>query len=287
MNAQLKIVFYLIVILISLVVLKLLSEIVYQIYKTDEPIWKMVWSDEFDYSGPPDSDIWDYELGDGCPGLCGWGNRELQHYTDKPENVRVEDGNLIIQVQHDTTYTNNYTSAKLRTKPEYSVKYGKVEVRAKNPSGRGIWPAIWMLPTQKKYGGWPKSGEIDIMEHVGYSADSIFGTVHTEAYNHLKDTHKSDAMVISDNEDAFHNYAIVWSPSKIDFFIDDALYFTFENENMTTKEWPFDQEFHLIINTAVGGNWGGKFGIDEIIVGQKFLIDYVRVYEDKSPRRLF
>ncbi len=287
MKGQLKIAFYFFIILICLAVLKLLSEIVYQTTKTDEAEWSMLWSDDFDSDGAPDDKIWEYVIGDGCPNLCGWGNNELQYYTDKQENVRVENGNLIIQVQSDSTYKNNYTSAKLKNRSELAIKYGKVEIRAKNPSGRGTWPALWMLPVDNKYRGWPRSGEIDIMEHVGYDPDTIVGTVHTEAYNHMIGTHKTQPIAIPNNEEDFHEYEIQWTADKIDFLIDDRLYFTYQNENKTPKEWPFDQEFYIIINTAVGGNWGGRFGVEEAVIGEEFLIDYVRVYEDKSPQRLF
>ena len=287
MVSKLKTVLYFLVILLGIAALKLLSEINYQTKKLYGADWKLEWSDEFDKENTLDSLTWDYILGDGCPGLCVWGNNELEYYTDKEENVRVENGHLIIQIQTDTAYRNKYTSGKIRSTSSKSIQYGKVEIRAMNPSGLGTWPALWMLPENNDYGQWPRSGEIDIMEHVGYDPDTIVGTVHTERYNHLKGTQKGKYFYVPDNESVFHEYEIQWTPEKVDFFLDDQIYFTFENENQSSKEWPFDKPFYIIMNLAVGGNWGGRHGVDESIVGQKFIIDYVRVYEDKSPKRLF
>jgi len=153
----------------------------------------LVWSEEFNYSGVPDPQKWSYDLGDACnlPCGCGWGNHESQFYTDRLENARVENGCLVIEARHEKTGTRDYSSARLVTKNKGDWKYGRIEVRAKLPSGTGIWPAIWMLPTDVTHGGWPRSGEIDIMENVGYLPDSIFGTVHTERFNGMKGTQKS------------------------------------------------------------------------------------------------
>lgn len=241
----------------------------------------LVWSDEFDRDGLPDEEKWSYSEGDGCPNLCGWGNNEKQYYTkERLENTRIENGILIIETKKDTIEgKETYSSAKLSTKGKGDWKYGQMEIRAKLPSGRGTWPAIWMLPSQNVYGKWPNSGEIDIMEHVGYDPDSIFGTVHTGAYNHMKGTHKGARTGRSDAESAFHIYKIEWTADQIDFYVDDEAYFSFRNEKATSKEWPFDQDFYLIINLAIGGSWGGIKGLDETIFPQKMEIDYVRVYQ--------
>jgi len=238
-----------------------------------------IWSDEFNYQGAPDSTKWSYDLGDGCPNVCGWGNNELEYYTNRLVNSRVENGNLIIEAHKEDFQNQKFTSTRLVSKNKGDWKYGRIEVRAKLPTGKGTWPAIWMLPTDWEYGGWPASGEIDIMEHVGYNPDSIFGTVHTSAYNHIKGTHVGDKLFVSDSEEAFHLYAIEWTNEKIDFFIDDEKYFTFSNERKSFKEYPFDKKFHLILNIAVGGNWGGKNGIDEEIFPVRMEVDYVRVYD--------
>ena len=150
-----------------------------------------VWSDEFDYTGLPDSARWDYDLGDGCPKLCGWGNNELQYYTARRlGNARVENGRLIIEAHREDFEGRQYTSARLVSRHKGDWKYGRIAVRARLPRGRGVWPAIWMLPTHWKYGGWPESGEIDIMEHVGYEPDSVYSALHTKAYNGMAGTQK-------------------------------------------------------------------------------------------------
>ncbi len=240
---------------------------------------KLIWSDEFDVEGAPNPEIWSFRIGDGCDlGKCGWGNNESQYYTDRPENVRVNDGLLVIEAKKDTLGNKKYSSTRMVTQYKKDWKYGRVEVRALLPSGRGTWPAIWMKSTDNTYGGWPESGEIDIMEHVGYDSLLIHGTVHTEAFNHMKKTQKGSEIEVPDAESAFHVYAVEWYEDRIDFFVDDTKYHTFLNPNMTWEEWPFDQKFFLILNIAVGGNWGGRKGIDESIFPQKMLVDYVRVY---------
>lgn len=237
--------------------------------------WTMVWNDEFEYSGLPDPSKWGYDIGGN-----GWGNNETQYYTEnRLENARVENGKLIITCLNESYAGSSYTSARLVTKNKGDWLYGKVVVRAKLPTGRGTWPAIWMLPTDWEYGGWPDSGEIDIMEHVGYDQNRIHQTVHTEAYNHTRGTQKSGTLVVDSVSSGFHDYSIEWFEDKIDFFIDDALVFTFENENNSFREWPFDKRFHLILNIAFGGDWGGAMGIDPSCLPQKMEVDYVRVYE--------
>ena len=236
--------------------------------------FKLVWNDEFSISGKPDTSKWNYDIGGN-----GWGNNELQYYTSDSTNVRVEDGKLIIQVQNIKDSQAEYTSARIITKNKGDWLYGRIEVKAKIPGGRGTWPAIWMLPTDWEYGGWPASGEIDIMEHVGYDPNVVHGTVHTEAFNHSIGSQVGDQHTISSAITEFHLYAIEWYKNKIDFFIDDYKYFTFTNQNKSYGEWPFDKRFHLIMNIAVGGNWGGRQGIDNSIFPAEMIIDYVRVYE--------
>lgn len=241
--------------------------------------YELVWSDEFEYNGLPDEKKWSYDIGDGCPNVCGWGNNELEYYTEKRlENARVEEGQLIITAIKENFGSKNYTSARLVSREKGDWTYGRIEVRAKLPAGVGTWPAIWMLSTDWSYGGWPESGEIDIMEHVGYEPDSIYGTVHTKAYNHGIGTQRGGKIEITDCEEEFHVYAIEWTYNKIDFFVDDNKYFTFEKEQGSEK-WPFDKRFHLLLNLAVGGNWGGAKGVDESVFPQQMKVDYVRVYQ--------
>ncbi len=254
-------------------------------HKTNSPEtneYKLVWADEFDKSGLPDSTKWGYDYGTGCPN-CGWGNNELQFYTQKRlENARVEDGNLIIEAHKEDFENRQYTSARLVTKDKGDWLYGKFEIRMKLPRGVGTWPAFWMLSSDWQYGGWPQSGEIDIMEHVGYAQDTIHGTIHTEAYNHGIGTQKGQNIRIENTSTEFHTYSIEWTEDKIKWSIDDKQYFEVSNEKKTFSEWPFDKRFYLIVNLAIGGNWGGKYGVNDDALPQKMVVDYVRVYQKKS-----
>lgn len=236
---------------------------------------RLIWSDEFNYTGTPDTTRWNYDLGG-----HGWGNNELQFYTNNNKNIRVENGNLIIEARKDSLEKNAYTSSRLVSKKKGDWLYGRIEVRAKLPKGKGTWPAIWMLPTDWKYGGWPASGEIDIMEHVGYDPGVIHGTIHTEAYNHVKQTQKEGKITVANAQDEFHTYAVEWRENKMDFLVDDKRYHTVARDPKDDyKGWPFDEKFHLVMNLAVGGHWGGAKGVDENIWPQRMEIDYVRVYE--------
>ncbi len=239
----------------------------------------LIWSDEFSYNGLPDSSKWSYDIGDGCPQLCGWGNNELQYYTSNLQNVRVENGLMIIEAHHHPDSAIPYTSARVVTRGKAQWKYGRIEVRAKLPGGRGTWPAIWMLPDEWKYGGWPASGEIDIMEHVGFDEGVIHGTLHSESFNHIKKTQREGIVRIEGVTSDFHVYAVEWTEGKITFSVDGKPYYSVEKSPSDTwKEWPFDQPFYLIMNIAVGGFWGGMQGIDDTIWPQRMEVDYVRVY---------
>ena len=237
----------------------------------------LVWSDEFENPGLPDPSKWRYNVGAGL-----WGNQESQYYTNaRPENARVSGGHLIIEARQEPWKGRRYTSARLLTKQEWL--YGRFEVSARLPSGRGTWPAIWMLPDLPKYGGWPLGGEIDIMEHVGHDADRVHFTIHTAAYNHRIGTQKWNSTLVPTARTGFNLYAVEWTPSDINGYVNDLNYFAFYNErlrhsNADEKEWPFDHPFHLILNIAVGGSWGGQQGIDPDIWPQRMEVDYVRVY---------
>ncbi len=246
------------------------------------PPTKLVWEENFDVDGLPNPAHWDYDVGNACelPCGCGWGNNELQYYTrENTKNARIENGQLIIEAIKEKYENNQYTSARLVTRQKKDIRYGKIEVRAKLPSGRGTWPAIWLLPTENKYGGWPNSGEIDLMEHVGYNPDSIFGTVHTKAFNHMLGTQDGGKIFVPTAEKEFHVYAIEWYPDRIIWSVDNKPYHTFYKKKDRFAEWPFDQKFHLILNLAVGGNWGGAKGVDETIWPQQFIVDYIKVYD--------
>ncbi|MBN1599843.1 MAG: family 16 glycosylhydrolase [Bacteroidales bacterium] len=236
--------------------------------------WTLQWSDEFDYTGAPDPDDWNTEIW-----TPGWVNEELQAYTDRSENVRVENGILIIEARRDFWNDYEYTSARIQTSHKHDALYGRIEVKAILPEGRGTWPAIWMLPSDWVYGGWPTCGEIDIMEHVGYDPGVIHASIHTESYNHTINTQVTEQITVSDFNTAYHVYALEWTPTDIKMFVDDTHYFTFINEETGYREWPFDKPFHVILNIAVGGTWGGARGVDRRIWPQQMVVDYVRFYE--------
>lgn len=253
-------------------------------YSSFSQQWKLVWSDEFDYSGQPDATKWSFDTEGNN---WDWGNNEAQNYTPASnKNAWVENGQLVIEARKEQFYwsgdgeTKEYTSARLITQGKGDWLYGKVEVKALLPEGRGMWPAIWMLPTNSEYGGWPKSGEMDIMENVGYDPNTIHCNIHTESYHHSIGTNKGNSITVSDPHTNWHIYSLEWNPENVSFFCDGNLVFSFDNEHNTYKEWPFDKPFHLLLNVAVGGGWGGTEGIDDNIFPQQMLVEYVRVYEE-------
>jgi len=233
-----------------------------------------IFADEFNYTGLPDPNKWGYDIGG-----SGWGNNELQYYTNQLKNAFVANGKLTITAYKEEMEGRNYTSARLITKNKGDIKYGRIEVKAQLPSGLGTWPAIWMLPTDWVYGGWPSSGEIDIMEHVGYDQDVIHITTHSEKYYFKINTQKSATKKIENASTQYHVYRLDWTPEKITGYIDNELIFTNVNEGTDYKAWPFDQRFHLLLNIAVGGDWGGAKGIDEKAFPASMLVDYVRFYK--------
>ncbi|MDR1864343.1 MAG: glycoside hydrolase family 16 protein [Bacteroidales bacterium] len=240
--------------------------------------WKLVWSDEFDEAGLPDPDKWDFDTKGNA---TGWGNNEAQYYTYKDTSTAmVKDGLLHITARKKDMEGKHYISARLFTKQSWL--YGRFEIRAKLPSGRGSWPALWMLPTEQAYGRWPGSGEIDIMENVGYDPAVVHGTVHTKKLNHVLKTQKGGSINVPDAGSAFHTYTLEWEATQCRFYVDDVRYFSFDRENDDHGLWPFDKHFRLLVNVAVGGNWGGAHGIDDDSFPLRFEIDYVRVYQKKQ-----
>jgi len=253
--------------------------------------WRLVWSDEFDKDGLPDPAKWNYETG-------FLRNNEQQYYTaGRKENARVENGLLIIEARKEqfknpgfeaagkgtNTWKRSrefadYTSASLTTRGKASWTYGRIEVRAKLPSGRGTWPAIWTLGANGGQ-GWPACGEIDIMEFVGFEPGIVHANIHTRKYNHVKKTGKGSQITIPDASEKFHVYALEWDAEQLKFFVDDHPYFTFRNEGIGSDAWPYDKDQYLILNLAIGGEWGGQHGIDDAIFPQRYCIDYVRVYQ--------
>jgi beta-glucanase (GH16 family) len=243
--------------------------------------YKLVWSDEFSYTGLPDSSKWSYDVGGN-----GWGNNELEYYTKADTaNAVARNGFLYLTARKQQNGKNGYTSARLVTKGKGDWLYGRIEVRAQLPAGRGLWPAIWMLPTDWKYGGWPASGEIDIMENVGFMPDSIFGSIHTKSFNHVIHTQKTKGLFLKDPYTAFHIYAVEWDAKEIRFLLDGTTYLKFQNTGKGFAEWPFDQRFHLLLNIAVGGGWGGQKGVDDSVFPRSMIVDYVRFYQSAKNTR--
>lgn len=235
--------------------------------------FKLVWSDEFEKAGAPDTAKWAYEKG-------MVRNREAQYYTEaRPENARIENGKLIIEARREQWEKAEYTSASLTTFGKAAWSHGKVEARAKLPGGRGTWPAIWMLGVNRREVGWPKCGEIDIMENVGFEPDVIHANIHTEAYNHARKTNKGNKIEIAGPDRDFHVYSVEWDSNEMKFAVDGKVYFTYANEKTGTAAWPFDQPFYLILNVAIGGTWGGQKGIDETAFPRRMEVDWVRVYQ--------
>jgi beta-glucanase (GH16 family) len=248
-------------------------------YMRDELNYTLIFEDQFE-GDSLNLDNWTYEINGN-----GGGNQELQYYTD--QNATVKDGLLTITARNESYLGMDYTSSRIVSRNKVDFKYGMVEVRAKLPAGVGTWAAIWMLPTNSVYGIWPNSGEIDIMEYVGYDDGRIFGTVHTGLFNHMDGTQKGGVYTkIDDMTTEFHTYKVEWLPDQIRFYVDDINYYTFRpttyNVCPSYEEWPFNKSFYLIMNVAVGGNWGGVQGVDSSAFPTSMIIDYVKVYQSEE-----
>lgn len=246
-----------------------------------EPDYELVWEDNFD--GPDiDESKWSFEVNGN-----GGGNNELQFYTDFPENAYIdqetEGGVLVIEAREEKYLGRKYTSARMRTLAKGDWLYGRFEIRAKLPEGQGLWPAIWMLPTNWRYGGWPTSGEIDIMELLGHEPDTVHGTIHYGSLGNHQYTGKPYKLDSGDFTNEFHTFALEWEETEMRWYVDGEKYLT--QTVWSTKNYdypaPFDQKFHMIMNVAVGGNWPGS--PDETTTfPQKMEVDYVRVFQ-KTP----
>lgn len=229
----------------------------------------LVWEDDFNTNGAPDAAKWAYDIG---TGNNGWGNGEAQYYTNRADNVKVENGNLVITAKKENHMGSNYTSARIKTQGLYEFTYGRVEIRAKLPQGGGTWPALWMLGANFPTVGWPACGEIDIMEHKGNEANKIYGTVHyANGSGGVTSTGKTTMATNVSSE--FHLYTIEWKPNEILVAVDNEVYFTFPNNSAL----PFDHDFFLIFNVAMGGTFGGN--IDAGFTQSTMEVDYVKVYQ--------
>ena len=234
--------------------------------------YSLVWSDEFNGTGLPDAAKWGYEVG-------MVRNHEAQYYTNaRTENARQEGGNLVIESRKETYQSASYTSASVITKGKAGWLYGRFEVRAQLPPGQGMWPAIWLMPVTNTYGGWPSSGEIDMMENFyPRGSNYIFSTIHTESYNWVKGTSRGSKLLVADPHTHYYTYTMEWYPSRIDLYVDTNLVYSFFKESSDYKVWPFNKPFYFILNAAIGGDAGGM--IDNSIFPTKMYVDYARVYQ--------
>jgi beta-glucanase (GH16 family) len=258
--------------------------------------WRLAWADEFDYDGPPDPGSWNIQVWDARKV-----NDEAQAYTARHANVRVEGGRLVLEAHREGYGEADYTSGRIHSAGKVDLLYGRVDFRARVPTGQGTWSALWMLPSDPfRYAtncepgiewqgnpacdAWPNSGEIDIMEHVGYDDQRVHGTVHNNAYYTVNWQHRKGAVEVRDVHRDFHVYSLVWTPQRLDMFYDGSLYFTYHNEGHGWEAWPYDHHFHMILNLAIGGYWGRAGGpIDDSIFPVSMEVDYVRVFEDAEP----
>lgn len=231
---------------------------------------ELVWEENFD-GNRLDEKNWTIETGDGCPKLCGWGNNERQIYT--ADNHELKSGFLYITAKKSG---DQYTSTRISTQKKREFQYGKIEIRAQLPLGMGLWPAFWMLGSNRDEVGWPRCGEIDILEYVGKEPEHIFTSLHTpDSHGSTVNTKKD---LVEGIEEGFHTFAIDWTEEHIEFLVDGESFYTFSPEHKDENTWPFDQPFYILVNLAIGGNFGGP-DVDDRIFPQQYVIDYIRVYQ--------
>jgi len=249
--------------------------------------WDQIWNDEFN------GDELDPSKWNKLSWRPGWVNNELQAYTNRDTNIFLENGFLILQGLIEpgysgtdytgSNYTADYTSGRINTDNKFSRTYGRFDIRAKLPKGKGSWPAIWMLGESISSIGWPACGEIDIMEHVGFDKGMIHGSVHTEDYNHMYNTQKSGSKFLDTATDSFHVYSLEWSPYYLRYLIDgESFFFVYNDSNGDNGKWPFNNPHYIILNLAIGGDWGGVEGVSVSAFPMRMLIDYVRVYKQSQ-----
>ena len=239
----------------------------------------LVMEDNFDVDGAPDPSIWAYDIGRGSENN-GWGNNELQYYTDSPDNVVVQNGYLIITAKQQALGGASYTSARLKTQNLFEQKYGRFEARIKLPLGQGLWPAFWMLGSNIEQVGWPQCGEIDIMEYLGNNPTQILGTLHGPGFSGGESFSKKYNLSNSRFDNEFHVFGVEWTETYINWYVDDVLYNQITRKQVEAEggEWVFDNSFFMILNMAVGGNLPGSPN-SSTTFPQRMLVDYVRVYQ--------
>ncbi|HEX2534618.1 MAG TPA: glycoside hydrolase family 16 protein, partial [Chitinophagaceae bacterium] len=237
------------------------------------PGYTLAWQEEF--SGTAiNENVWSFETGNGCPNNCGFGNNELQTYTR--DNAYLQDGKLIIEAKREGT---GYTSTRMISRDKKTFKFGRIDIRARLPKGKGIWPALWMMPQASKFGTWPASGEIDIMELVGHEPSKVHGTVHYgPAWPNNLNKGGSFSLPAGTFSDAFHVFSIEWQADVIRWYVDNQLFFTLNKADLGNHNYPFNEDFFFIINLAVGGNWPGSPDA-QTYFPQFLIVDYLRVYQ--------
>tara|TARA_R100001143_G_scaffold63596_2_gene73256 strand:+ start:4674 stop:5537 length:864 start_codon:yes stop_codon:yes gene_type:complete len=249
-----------------------------EIIPDEEKEWQLVWEDEFD-AEQLDMEKWSFQFGTGSEeGLTNWGNNEQQYYTDREENLFLEDGYLHIVAKEESYEGQQYTSARIRTRDKGDWMYGRTEIRAKLPQGQGIWPAIWMLPSKDNF-QWPRDGEIDITELVGHEPERVHSTVHFEEndgdHDYMGTSYTLQEGIFADD---FHTFSIEWKLNEIQFFVDENHFYTVNSSSLAPHNYPFNNTFHLIMNIAVGGNWPG-YPDNTTQFPQSMIMDYVKVYQ--------
>ena len=261
-------------ILIHSILLFLISCMSYKSNLTNNGILKsnyqLVWS-EFFTDKNIDTNKWNIEIRD-----PGWVNNELQAYTDKQDNIYIQKNNLVIQGIKENHGKAEYTSGRINTSEKSSWKYGRFEIRAKIPKQQGLWPAIWLLSETIYIDGWPNCGEIDIMEHVN-NEDIIYGTIHSKKYNHMTKTQIGGNMIIENLDLRFHTFGLEWNSESLVWFIDNNVYHKIDKKDYFDNNWPFDNNYFLIINQAIGGFWPGDPGSN--FRQTQFIIDWIKVYQ--------
>jgi beta-glucanase (GH16 family) len=239
------------------------------------PGYTLAWADEFNGSSLNSTD-WTFENGDGCPGNCGWGNNELEYY--QPGNLSFQDGKLIIEAKKETVGNKPYTSSKIVSRGKKFFKFGRIDFRAILPKGKGIWPAFWMMPQDNVYGGWPRSGELDIMENIGHEPNRTYGTLHFGPGPGSTQLGRSYTLPSGIFNDQFHVFSIEWKQNEIKWLVDNVVYSTYTNADFGSNNYPFNENFYFIVNLAVGGNWPGNPD-GTTYIPQFLIVDYLRVYQ--------
>jgi beta-glucanase (GH16 family) len=239
--------------------------------------YTLAWSDEFN-GAALDATAWSHQNGDGCPNICGWGNNELEYYTGRPENIFFQDGKMIIEARPENLGGRNYTSSKILSEGKKTFKFGRIDFRAILPKGKGIWPAFWMLPQNNVFGGWPRSGEIDIMEVVGHEPNRTHGTLHFGPGPGSTSINRNVTLTSGTFNDEFHVFSLEWKQDQLKWYLDGNLFSTINKADLGANNYPFNETFFFIINLAVGGNWPGSPDAGTYFP-QWLIVDYVRVYQ--------